>query len=103
MWRSGDAAIATQRSPNHQIIRSPNQPCGCVANLTASRLALKTERKIRIICEDCYISADFVARSGTMVRKTANDQQLAELRRRLKAGDDLSDVDYRSLVQAEPL
>ena len=75
----------------------------CVANLTASRLALKTERKIRIICEDSYISADFVARSGTVVRKTANDGQLAQLRARLKAGEDLSDVDYRSLVQSEPL
>ncbi|MCI0363703.1 MAG: Gfo/Idh/MocA family oxidoreductase [Phycisphaerales bacterium] len=76
---------------------------GCVANLTASRLALKTERKIRIISEDAYVSADFVARSGTVVRKTANADQLAQLRSRLKAGDDLSDVDYRSLVQSEPL
>jgi predicted dehydrogenase len=75
----------------------------CVANLTASRLALKTERKIRVISEDCYVSADFVARSGTVVRKTANAQQLGELRSRLKAGEDLSDVDYRSLVQSEPL
>lgn len=75
----------------------------CVANLTASRLALKTERKIRVISEDCYVSADFVARSGTVVRKTANAQQLGELRGRLKAGEDLSDVDYRSLVQSEPL
>jgi predicted dehydrogenase len=75
----------------------------CVANVTASRLALKTERKIRIISEDTYVSADFVARSGTVVRKTANAQQLAELRTRLKAGDDLSSVDYRGLVQSEPL
>jgi len=76
---------------------------GCVANVTASRLALKTERKIRIISEDSYVSADFVARTGTIVRKTANAEQLASLRARLKAGDDLSDVDYRSLVRSEPL
>ena len=76
---------------------------GCVANVTASRLALKTERKIRIISEESYISADFVARSGTVVRKTANAEQLARMRTRLKAGEDLSDVDYRSLVQSEPL
>jgi predicted dehydrogenase len=75
----------------------------CVANLTASRLALKTERKIRIISEDAYVSADFVARNGTVVRKTANAEQLDSLRKRLKAGDDLSDVDYRTLVQSEPL
>lgn len=82
---------------------TPGTSGGCVANVTASRLALKTERKIRIISEDAYISADFVARSGTVVRKTANAQQLASMRARLKAGDDLSDVDYRTLVQTEPL
>ncbi len=76
---------------------------GCVANVTASRLAMKTERKIRIISEDTYISADFVARSGTVIRKTANADQLSQLRKRLKAGEDLSDVDYRTLVHSEAL
>jgi predicted dehydrogenase len=83
--------------------RLDSAPVQCVANITASRLALKTERKIRIISEDTYISADFVARSGTVMRKTANADQLAALRSRLKAGEDLSDVDYRTLVHSEPL
>ena len=75
----------------------------CVANLTASRLALKTERKIRIISENAYVSADFVKGSGTVVRKTANAKQLAELRERLKAGEDLSRIDYLDLVKVDPL
>jgi len=75
----------------------------CVANVTASRLAMKTERKIRIITEDAYVSADFVTRSGTVVRKTVNNEQLLQLRGRLKAGEDLSDVNYQSLVQVDPL
>jgi predicted dehydrogenase len=75
----------------------------CVANVTASRLALKTERKIRLISEDAYLSADFVARKGTVVRKTANAQQLAEVREQLKAGADLSQVNYLELVQVEEL
>lgn len=75
----------------------------CVANLTASRLALKTERKIRIISEDAYVSADFVERKGTIVRKTANAEQLAEVREQLKAGKDLSQVNYLELVQVEQL
>jgi predicted dehydrogenase len=75
----------------------------CVANVTASRLALKTERKLRIISEDAYVSADFVARSGTVVRKTANAQQLAEVREMFKAGHDLTSVDYLKLVKVEPL
>jgi predicted dehydrogenase len=75
----------------------------CVANLTASRLALKTERKIRIISEDTYVSADFGTRSGTVVHKTANAEQLADLRERLKAAEDLSHVNYLDLVKVEPL
>jgi predicted dehydrogenase len=75
----------------------------CVANITASRLALKTERKIRIISEDAYVSADFVKHAGTVVRKTANERQLAEVRQRLKAGEDLSSIDYLELVQVDEL
>jgi predicted dehydrogenase len=75
----------------------------CVANVTASRLALKTERKIRIISEDAYVSADFVQRKGTVVRKTANAQQLAMVRERLKAGEDLSSINYMELVAVDPL
>lgn len=75
----------------------------CVANLTASRLALKTERKIRIVSEDAYVSADFVKRVGTVVHKTANEAQLAGVRERLKAGEDLSDVNYLELVAVEDL
>jgi len=75
----------------------------CVANITASRLALKTERKIRIISEDSYVSADFVARAGTVVRKTANAEQLADLRGRLAGGEDLSNIDYLEWVQVEEL
>ncbi len=75
----------------------------CVANVTASRLALKTERKMRIITEEAYVSADFVKRTGTVVRKTANAEQLAELRQRLKRGEDLSHLDYLTLVKVEAL
>ncbi len=59
----------------------------CTANVTASRLALKTERKLRIISEDAYVSADFVKRSVTLIQKTENDPQLSELRHRLAQGE----------------
>jgi predicted dehydrogenase len=80
----------------------PDGVC-CVANVTASRLALKTERKMRMICEHTYVSADFVKGMGTVVRKTANAEQLAEVRQRLEAGEDLSHVDYLSLVKVDTL
>ena len=75
----------------------------CVANVTASRLALKTERKLRIICEDLYVSADFVSRTGTVVRQSANASQLDEIRGRLQAGEDLSGVNYLDLVSFDEL
>jgi len=45
---------------------------GCVASLTASRLALKTERKIRVFSEQAYLSLDYFKKTGTMISKTAN-------------------------------
>jgi predicted dehydrogenase len=75
----------------------------CTANVTASRLALKTERKIRIISEDTYVSADFAQRSGTVVRKAVNAEQLAQIRARFQAGEDLSNLNYLELVKVEPL
>src|SRR5690606_33327569 len=37
---------------------------GCVANLTASRLALKTERKIRVFSDEAYLSLDYQRKNG---------------------------------------
>ncbi len=76
---------------------------GCVANLTASRLALKTERKMRIFAETAYVSLDYQKRDGIIIRKTTNDAAIAEVRSRLAAGADLSDLDYSELVQLEKL
>ncbi len=37
---------------------------GCVANMTASRISNKTERKLRVFQQDSYISIDFVKPSA---------------------------------------
>ena len=42
---------------------------GCVANLTASRISLKTERVMRIFQPDRYIKADLAARTVLVQRK----------------------------------
>jgi predicted dehydrogenase len=47
---------------------------GCVANATASRVSLKTERKMRIFEDDAYISLDLQQKILTLIRKrTAAD------------------------------
>ena len=44
---------------------------GCVANVTASRISMKNERKIRLFQRDAYISVDFANRGITVVRQGA--------------------------------
>ncbi len=76
---------------------------GCVAKITASRLALKTERKLRVFSEDGYISLDYATKSGMSIRRTGNISTLHEIRDQLAAGADLSNLDYTDLVNIEEL
>jgi predicted dehydrogenase len=57
---SGEIDIANAR------IRFAN---GCVANTTASRVSLKTERKLRIFEDAAYISLDLQQKILTLIRK----------------------------------
>ncbi len=42
---------------------------GCVASITASRISLKTERRMRVFSEEGYLSADFVQRELTFINR----------------------------------
>jgi predicted dehydrogenase len=42
---------------------------GCVANVTASRISVKDQRKIRLFQKDTYISVDFAGREITVIRR----------------------------------
>jgi len=75
----------------------------CVATITGSRLAMKTERVTRITGENGYIKIDYASKTGTMIRRTANEIQMREVREQLKCGADLTDVDWMDLVNIEPL
>jgi predicted dehydrogenase len=46
---------------------------GCVANVTASRVSLKTERKLRIFQDDAYLSLDLQQKVLTVIRKRSAD------------------------------
>ncbi len=76
---------------------------GCVATLKGSRVALKTDRRLRLFSEDAYVSLDYGSREGIVVRKTANAEALDEVRRKLRDGADLSDLNYMDLVNVEQL
>ncbi|HEV7984873.1 MAG TPA: Gfo/Idh/MocA family oxidoreductase [Steroidobacteraceae bacterium] len=52
---------------------------GCVANVTASRVSLKTERKLRVFRDDAYLSIDLQQKILTVIRKRAPGAGAGEL------------------------
>ncbi len=42
---------------------------GCVANVTASRVSQKSERKMRLFQRDCYVGIDFQEKTAELYRK----------------------------------
>jgi predicted dehydrogenase len=67
---------------------------GCVANVTASRVSLKTERKLRLFEDEAYLSLDLQQKILTVIRKGA-----------VPAGADLPQVaiDERTYEQGDAL
>lgn len=60
----GAAVSSTLEDIANARVRFEN---GCVATITASRISLKTERRMRLFSEEGYLSADFVARKLVLI------------------------------------
>ncbi len=78
---------------------------GCVANITASRVALAPMRKIRLFSEDTYISLDYQKREALIFKKSPN-LTLESLN--IKETDvssiaDLKNYDFGGLLHVEKL
>ena len=78
---------------------------GCVANVTASRMALKTERKLRVFSSEAYVSVDYQKRYGVVVRRTGNLEAIRFIAEQIRRGEltDPSQLNYADLVQVEEL
>jgi len=78
---------------------------GCVANITASRLALKTERKLRVFSPDAYVSLDYQKRYAMVAHRGGNLEAIRDAVRRIRSGEieDLSQLNFAELVQVEEL
>ena len=93
---SVDAVGAPVVSPTEDIantrLRFAN---GCVANITASRVSLKTERKMRIFQRDAYVSLDLHNRKLVVMKKGSGKAWFPGLppidrdERKFGEGDDL--------------
>jgi predicted dehydrogenase len=66
---------------------------GCVVNATASRVSLKTERKLRVFAADAYLSLDLQQKIVTLIRKRASAPEgqlpVSIEEQRVEAGDAL--------------
>ncbi len=59
---------------------------GCVANVTASRLALKTERKVRVFSKQAYLSVDYFKKTGVVIKAAPNIDLVEKIRQLKKMG-----------------
>jgi predicted dehydrogenase len=77
---------------------------GAVANFSASRLALKTDRRLRVFSETAYFSLDYQKKSGIAITKDANLDILAMAKEgKFEDLSQMAGVDFGSLVKVEPL
>jgi predicted dehydrogenase len=71
---------------------------GAIANVTASRVSLKRERKLRIFQSDAYASVDLDKREAVIARRKADAPEFDPA-----APMDSIDVEVRSFEGADPL
>jgi predicted dehydrogenase len=78
--------------------------CGCVANVTASRVSMKDERKMRLFQQDAYVAIDFANHKATIVHKQADhDDGLIpgmEIESRTFPKGDALDAELKSFIDA---
>ena len=53
---------------------------GCIANITASRLAMKTQRKVRVFSRQAYLSLDYLKKEGVIIKAAPNTDMMQWIR-----------------------
>ena len=77
---------------------------GCIANLTASRLALKTERRVHVFTRQAYLSVDYLKKSGIIIQADPNKNVVEWIREQQQRGDfNPAGVNWLDLLHIEPL
>ena len=77
---------------------------GCIANITASRLAMKTERKVRIFSRQAYLSLDYHRKEGIVIKTDPNIDMVKWIREHQAAQDfDFSTVNWTEMLHIEQL
>jgi predicted dehydrogenase len=77
---------------------------GAVANLVASRLALKTDRRLRVFSETAYLSLDYQRKSGIAITRDANLDVIGMARdANLEDLSQMAGLDFGKMIKVEPL
>ena len=77
---------------------------GCIANITASRLALKTERKVRVFSRQAYLSVDYLKKSGIVIKADPNVNVVNWIKEQQNKPDfNLLSVNWPDLLHIEQL
>ncbi|MEN6336853.1 MAG: Gfo/Idh/MocA family oxidoreductase [Phycisphaerales bacterium] len=77
---------------------------GCIANITASRLALKTERRVHVFSREAYLSVDYFKKSGIVI-KTDPNKNVVDMIKDWKGRSDFNpiSVNWPDLLHIEQL
>lgn len=77
---------------------------GCIATLTASRLALKTERRVRVFSRQAYLSVDYLKKSGILIKTDPNKNVVGMIKEWRQRGDfNPTTVNWPDLLHVEQL
>ena len=77
---------------------------GCIANVTASRLALKTVRKVRVFSRQAYLSLDFLKKEGVVIKTDPNIDAVKWIKQKQQEGNfDFAGVNWPDLLHIEQL
>ncbi len=78
---------------------------GCVADVTASRVGTKTERKLRLFSENAYMVLDFAEKKGWTYRKSPDLtlERVMALKAGAKSLADLKGAVFGDLLRVEPV
>lgn len=77
---------------------------GCVANITASRLAMKTERKLRVFSKQSYLSLDYFKKEGIIIQAAPNVDLMTWIKEHQADPEfDFSQANWAEMLHIEPL
>lgn len=77
---------------------------GCIANITASRLGLRTDRRVRLFSRQAYLSMDYLKKSGIIIKADPNINVVKWIQDHKETGNfDLTTVNWPDLLHIEQL